>query len=963
MLSASCLKCGDDFAGTCALIAYKKYADQYTNHKDEIAQKPFDIDHYNDPQFELVLKAKNLFMRRHLHSDHSALRCSFQTDVIKCHALNTLCTMIQDGTLGITYLSEIEQAHVIFYHRKEYIKFTKDEQGRRRGRFGRAVYEQHMFEEQQLRFIEEDVSPPVSMTADDEKQVPRSFITSGYSVTAVSVTSPTPPITPTLIPIETITEPIPIQFSSSDSLPIGSPHLPPLNYTESVTYHKRNARKHRKTPTPTDIVSFGYEFKSTKTRWNTLKEEVLQCEKLKDSGKQITMREWDNLMRCAPGYVKHEQAKSMGMNVNDVVGLKLYTDFTDIQREYRRCFRVEDETERMQFQSHFVHWNTMLVAACLKGNEIVTKPLYHGLGLVTRASTFNGKYFGPVSTTTNFEVARSFSAQKGVVLQLEPLYNTKGIWVQWFSSYFLEEEVLYMNVTFGIADIFDAQTGKSKLAPPTMLTSMSQQFSTSLPEDARSRQLDDLAKVLKSSWSELNANSAVLSLNRDSIKPDNAFCHLADGSKICILQLLYLQYDDQRLEQFHDEDALNILNEVKQQFVGIIEGVRAVQMDDISLSIQHFLSADQHDYQYDQTFDRTEAEDLDPNEPLHFKLQTIIRLFPFAEEISLNAKNWDFSLCTFRQFVDKWRLDFSDISIKYIDIKFDEDGSKRTDGERAVEMMKQCDAAENISYLSRMGWRFLTPCKLSNVGFDPKPEIPFLVTFMEKKEDELFMIDSYTNKVLNMDPEVPSERFSEGLLCSASLKSANNSLSRKEQLDEVSDLCKSPMSPSLRNEEKIEEKMEESTVWCRQYTPFMPSRANFDGLAESYQSVNSPGRDDISAGALSLAASRSEGHPNKSIKIQSRVIQHNPKICCLSKEIWKMMEVENYKEKLMKMLKRMKLGSPKGPGSMEDQPFLEACTKVRILTLDPMPKDLYPIFRDQDGNVDYGSISFIFPCG
>ena len=457
-----------------------------------------------------------------------------------------------------------------------------------------------------------------------------------------------------------------------------------------------------------------------------------------------------------------------------------------------------------------------------------------------------------------------------------------------------------------------------------MLTSFAQQLSHSLTESTKNQKLDDFAKVLKSAWSELSTDSAVLSLNRDSAKSDNPFCHLPDGSKICILQLLYLQYDEDRLDQFCDgdnQDAIDVLNEVREQFVGIVEGVKAVQMDDTSIPIQHFLSADQHDYQYDQTF--KDPEDLDTSKHLYFNLLTITRLFPFAEEISLNAKNWDFSLNTFKRFVDKWRLDFSDMPIKYINIQFEDDGTGRTHDERAVEEMKQCDADDNISALSRMGWRFLTPSKLSNVGFDPQPEFPFLTIFMEKQQGDKVLYRHYTQNLLRKLPSTPSEKYLEG--------------TTPDAICSQSTLESTPPSPSPGS------------------THLSPK-----------QSIPIP----TDAEAKEFAVDDAHIFPTDegSCKTPRRIeVRHNPKICFLSKEIWKMMESanesENYKDKVLESLKRIKLGSAKGPGGMEDEAFSSACSKVLSLILDPMPSELNDILRDKDGNVDYETISYIFPCG
>ena len=43
--------------------------------------------------------------------------------------------MIEDGRRGISHLDDLQQAHVIFYHREEFERFRQDDRRRRMGRF------------------------------------------------------------------------------------------------------------------------------------------------------------------------------------------------------------------------------------------------------------------------------------------------------------------------------------------------------------------------------------------------------------------------------------------------------------------------------------------------------------------------------------------------------------------------------------------------------------------------------------------------------------------------------------------------------------------------------------------------------------------------------------------------------------------------------------------------------------
>ena len=100
------------------------------------------------------------------------------------------------------------------------------------------------------------------------------------------------------------------------------------------------------------------------------------------------------------------------------------------------------------------------------------------------------------------------------------------------------------------------------------------------------------------------------------------------------------------------------------------------------------------------------------NQSQHFfRLQTIIRLFPKAEEISINAENWDFSLNSFVEFLDKWRMDYTSVALKYIDINFTMKTNNTTNNklysdQQAIEQLEHNNASGNISKLLRLGWAF-----------------------------------------------------------------------------------------------------------------------------------------------------------------------------------------------------------------------------------------------------------------
>ena len=85
-------------------------------------------------------------------------------------------------------------------------------------------------------------------------------------------------------------------------------------------------------------------------------------------------------------------------------------------------------------------------------------------------------------------------------------------------------------------------------------------------------------------------------------------------------------------------------------------------------------------------------------------------------------------------------------------------------------------------------------------------------------------------------------------------------------------------------------------------------------------------------------------------------INHNPKICVLSQDVWGKIE---YQDEFKKMLHKVKihgldnLVSPKGPGGNDKESriyesFQRACDDVRSLKLEPLPMDLVRLFCKTD---------------
>eukprot|EP01084_Bolivina_argentea_P281672 481973_1 len=190
-------------------------------------------------------------------------------------------------------------------------------------------------------------------------------------------------------------------------------------------------------------LQFGAPFFAQKhqAKFKNPKDEILNNQYL-----TLTKSEWNELLGKCILFSKAIEARVNKLSIKEIVSLKLYTDFDELQRHYRKCFRLEEEERQMQF----FWWNKLLAEACTKSKDIISKKIYHGVSTELTIATFSGTYYGPVSTTTKYDVARGFAGDKGKILELYPSFGRKGLKVHWLSNFPDEEEILYMNTSFQI---------------------------------------------------------------------------------------------------------------------------------------------------------------------------------------------------------------------------------------------------------------------------------------------------------------------------------------------------------------------------------------------------------------------------------------------------------------------------------------------------------------------------------
>eukprot|EP01084_Bolivina_argentea_P276846 472477_1 len=136
------------------------------------------------------------------------------------------------------------------------------------------------------------------------------------------------------------------------------------------------------------------------------------------------------------------------------------------------------------------------------------------------------------------------------------------------------------------------------------------------------------------------------------------------------------------------------------------------------------------------------------NQPIRF--ETITRLFPNAQQLLINGNNFDWTLERLIKFMMKY--DLYGVSLQEIQIRFIPqyptfDEKFASDEQEAAQRLQKAKAHKNISRLRKLGWVFETSCHLRRVGFEPLPELPFLLAFIPG-DNELFY-KTYSRKILN----------------------------------------------------------------------------------------------------------------------------------------------------------------------------------------------------------------------
>ena len=156
------------------------------------------------------------------------------------------------------------------------------------------------------------------------------------------------------------------------------------------------------------------------------------------------------------GRIKHGDS----LNMNNLIALILYCDYTELSSDFTRSFRKLHQFELLSHikarNAKYYHFSMILketikcygqTGGLFGHNGFLSElqcPLYCGMSVVLNITQFNILLLSPTSTSVHVEVALKFSGERGMILEFENKRgrgkNLRGMDCSWISRYREEDE-------------------------------------------------------------------------------------------------------------------------------------------------------------------------------------------------------------------------------------------------------------------------------------------------------------------------------------------------------------------------------------------------------------------------------------------------------------------------------------------------------------------------------------------
>ena len=429
------------------------------------------------------------------------------------------------------------------------------------------------------------------------------------------------------------------------------------------------------------VFNIGHRFSMIEAQFENFEFEILQNEY-----HSLSETEWLDLLRKCVILMQSKRAKDMDLTLPQMVALKLFCDFPELQGLLKACYHEKQFKTRMKMQRTFYHFNKLMTSAVNESRDTISGKLYlviinYDEMVLKHLNVSTLSSFGPLFLYTDDVIVRSLNAP--VVIEVYAPFEGRGLDVSWICSFPENHSVLYASCTFQISNIYCASL------PP--------------PDNYQFLLLDREEQMIKAAS------------KMSSLSPQNCggmFGALSDEEIVTVFRLLLLQYqssiwdeirivlDDKSRDNFMATRLRAILY-IRDFFISSAIMEKRVPLDDMTKTVREFLSF---------------PNDAEEKESEQMMFETISRIFPNAQQWNVAAA--DFGL--FLKYLSGQQI-ISD-NLRHVHLVLDECD---------VENFTRNISRETVKMMRQNGWKFLTPTDICHFGTIPEPEPPFISLFYD----------------------------------------------------------------------------------------------------------------------------------------------------------------------------------------------------------------------------------------
>eukprot|EP01083_Nonionella_stella_P081633 224991_1 len=141
------------------------------------------------------------------------------------------------------------------------------------------------------------------------------------------------------------------------------------------------------------------------------------------------------------------------MSLQEIVALKVFTDYSDLQTAFSMAFYDSDRSRKKQRECEFYRWNLVLKQAMHYASRPLDwnhSTLWRGLKGLFHFQSFEPKAQQPTSFSLDRDKASAFCGDKGILLCAS---EAIGIPLRWLSNFGYEDEWWCFNTTFKLETI------------------------------------------------------------------------------------------------------------------------------------------------------------------------------------------------------------------------------------------------------------------------------------------------------------------------------------------------------------------------------------------------------------------------------------------------------------------------------------------------------------------------------